>query len=86
MWWLFADELGGIHPEGLSELADRAPLGFRHVAEEGESYMGLFPRTRTDASRGALRVFVCLGERMGRREMPEQDHAEPRIFIRHHKM
>jgi hypothetical protein len=56
--------------------------------------MGLFPRTlgkrfsraRTDASRGPLRVFVCLGERTGRREMPGQDHAEPRIFIRHHKM
>ena len=42
---LFADELGGIHPEGPSELADRAPLGLRHVAGEGESYMGLFPRT-----------------------------------------
>ncbi len=40
-----ADELGGIHPEGLSELADRAPLSLRHVAGEGESYMGLFPRT-----------------------------------------
>ena len=58
MLWLFADELGRIHPEGLRQLADRASLGFRHVAGEGESYMGLFPRTigkrflrtRTDAS------------------------------------
>ncbi len=45
MWWLLANEFGGIHPEGLRHLADCAPLGFRHVAGEGESYMGLFPRT-----------------------------------------
>jgi hypothetical protein len=40
-----ADELGGIYPEGLHQPADRAPLGFRHVAGEGKSYMGRFPRT-----------------------------------------
>ena len=45
MLWLFAGEFGGIHLEGVRQLADRAPLGFRHVAGEGESYMGLFPRT-----------------------------------------
>jgi hypothetical protein len=46
MWGLFANQFGGIHPEGLSEHADRAPLGFlRYVAGDGEPYMGLFPRT-----------------------------------------
>ncbi len=32
MWWLLAYELGGIHPEGLGQLADRAPLRLRHLA------------------------------------------------------
>ena len=32
MWCLLADEFGGIHPEGLSQLADRAPLRLRDVA------------------------------------------------------
>ena len=45
MWGLLANHFGGIHPQGLSELADRASLSLRHVAEKGESYMGLFPRT-----------------------------------------
>ena len=44
-FFISTDQLGRIHPEGLRQLADRAPLGLRHVAGEGESYMGLFPRT-----------------------------------------
>ncbi len=34
-------ELGAIHPEGLSELVDRTPLGFRHVAGEGGILRGV---------------------------------------------
>ena len=73
-----ADELGGINPEGLSELADCAPLSLRHVAGEGESYMGLFPRTvgkrffaRPDERLlGPIRTPLCPGEGTGRGEMP----------------
>jgi hypothetical protein len=32
MWGIVADELGGIHPEGLRQLADRVPLRLRHLA------------------------------------------------------
>jgi len=29
---LIADELGGVHPEGIGQLADRASLRLRHLA------------------------------------------------------
>ncbi len=93
-FFISADELGGIHPEGLRQLADRAPLGLRHVAEKGESYMGLFPRTvgkrflraRTRASRGPTAATSARAREREEGRMSEQNHAEPCIFIRHHKM
>jgi len=56
--------------------------------------MGLFPRTidkrflraRMDASFGAPPCHRLPGRITGRRRMPGWDHAEPCIFIRHHKM
>ena len=32
MWYLLADEFGGIHPEGLGQVADSGHAGVGHLA------------------------------------------------------
>ncbi len=61
---------------------------------EGQSYTGLFPRpigkrfsrARRSAPWGPVRAPVGRGEGRGRSGTPGRDHAETRIFIRHHNM
>jgi hypothetical protein len=54
MWWLLADEFGGIHPEALRELAQRGHARLYFVAlDPGDGRRGDWPAGSCGHSRSA---------------------------------